>query len=237
MSILILCFVFGLIPLFHALRIKLNPDKVRIMQKVKDEQRGTEYEERMQMYYLFNYLVTSVVWMITGLVGWLFGLELSYIMLAFGLVLGLMVIIAKRYLTGEVYVLHWVLFAVGIVALVVSHGFMIKNSKVEVLAQELSVEGGYWQKVHYSSIDSVQVMDELPRTKYCKDGHSYLGSKKGKFRLKGGSDARFYVLSKKTPFVELCTRNGSFFVNKRTPDETEQLIEELKFRIGEKFVN
>jgi len=44
-------------------------------------------------------------------------------------------------------------------------------------------------------------------------------------------------LSKKAPFVELCTRNGSFFVNKRTSDETEQLIEELKLRIGGKFVN
>ena len=236
MGILIVYFVFGLIPLFQAFRIKRNPDKVYIMRKVKNEQRDAEYEARMQMYGFFCYLVTSVAWLLTGLIGWLLGFDPSYIMLALGLVLGLMLILAKRHLTGEVYVWHWVLLVVGVVALVVGHGLMIKNSKVEVLGQELSVEGGYWQEVYYSTIDSVLVVDELPRTKYCKDGHSYLGSKKGKFRLKEGSDARFYVLNKKAPFVELCTQNGSFFINRRTPDETEQLIEELKKRMGNRIV-
>ena len=68
-------------------------------------------------------------------------------------------------------------------------------------------------------------------------GHSYLGSKKGEFRLKDGSNARFYVLSKKAPFVELCTQNGRLFVSRKTAEETEQLIKELKLKMGEKFVN
>ena len=237
MGILIVYFVIGLIPLFQAFRIKRNPEKVRVMQKVKEEQRGPEYEARMQMYGFVNYLATSVMWMLTGLMGWLLGLDLSYIMLVLGMILGLMLILVKRHLTGEVYAWHWVLFAIGIAVIVMAHLWLRSISRVEVQADKLSMEGGYEQEIYYPSIDSVLVVDELPRTKYCKDGHSYLGSKKGKFRLMDGSDAKFYVLSKKAPYIELYTQKGRFFVNRKTVAETEQLIEELKLRIGEKFVN
>ena len=237
MSNLIVYFVFGLIPLFQAFLIKRNPDKVYIMRKVKDEQRGAEYEERMQMYYFVNYLVASVAWLLTGLIGWYLGLEHNFLMLALGLVLGLMVILAKRHLTGEVYVWHWLLFGVGIIFVVWSHLWLRNISNVEVQDEKLFMERIYKQEVYYQFIDSVLVVDKVPRTKFCIDGHSYLGSKKGEFRLKDGSDAKFYLMSKKAPFLALYTKNGCYFVNRSSAGETEQLIEELKLKIGEKFVN
>ena len=234
---LIIYFVSGLFSLFQAFLIKRNPDKVYVMQKAKDKQRGAEYEESMQMYYFFNYLVASIMCILTSLIGWLFGLALPYLTFAFGLVLGLMLILAKRHLTGEVYVWHWLLFAVGFILVVWSHLWLHNISNVEVQDEKLYMERIYKQEVYYKSIDSVLVVDKVPKTIFCTDGRSYLGSKKGEFRLKDGSNAKFYLMSKKAPFVELCTQNGSFFINLRTPDETEQLIEELKLRIGEKFVN
>ena len=237
MEVLIIYFVIGLIPLFQAIRIKRNPEKVRAMQKVKEEQRGPEYEARMQMYGFVNYLVTSVMWMLTGLIGWLLGLNLSYIMLVLGMILGLMLILVKRHLTGEVYAWHWVLFAIGIAVIVMAHLWLRNISRVEVQADKLSMEGGYEQEIYYPSIDSVWVVDELPRTRYSMYGHSYLGSKKGEFHLKDGSNARFYVLSKKAPYIELYTQKGRFFVNGFSTEETEQLIEELRDKVGEKFVN
>lgn len=237
MEVLIIYFVIGLIPLFQAIRIKRNPEKVRAMQKVKEEQRGSEYEARMQMYGFVNYLATSVMWMLTGLIGWLLGLDLSYIMLVLGMILGLMLILVKRHLTGEVYAWHWVLFAIGIAVIIMAHLWLRSISRVEVQADKLSMEGGYEQEIYYPSIDSVWVVDELPRTRYSMYGHSYLGSKKGEFRLKDGSNARFYVLSKKAPYIELYTQKGRFFVNGFSTEETEQLIEELRDKVGEKFVN
>ena len=237
MEVLIIYFVIGLIPLFQAIRIKRNPEKVRAIQKVKEEQRGSEYEARMQMYGFVNYLATSVMWMLTGLMGWLLGLDLSYIMLVLGMILGLMLILVKRHLTGEVYAWHWVLFAIGIAVIIMAHLWLRSISRVEVQADKLSMEGGYEQEIYYPSIDSVWVVDELPRTRYSMYGHSYLGSKKGEFRLKDGSNARFYVLSKKAPYIELYTQKGRFFVNGFSTEETEQLIEELRDKVGEKFVN
>ena len=237
MGVLIVYFVIGLIPLFQAIRIKRNPDKVRAMQKVKEEQRGTEYEARMQMYGFVNYLATSIMWILTGVIGWLLGLDLSYLMLVLGIILGLMLILVKRHLTGEVYAWHWVVFALGIAVIVMAHLWLRSTSKVEVQAENISMEGGYEQEIYYQSIDSVLVVDELPRTRYSMYGHSYLGSKKGEFRLINGSDAKFYVLNKKAPFLELYTQDGRCFVNRKTPNETEQLIEELKLKIGAKIIN
>jgi hypothetical protein len=102
---------------------------------------------------------------------------------------------------------------------------------VEVLPEMLSIEGDFGRTVHYESIDSVKVVTELPKTKYCKAGYSFGSSKKGEFRLKDGADATFYLLGKEAPYLKLYTRNGLILVNRKTAEETEQLIEELKDKI------
>ena len=237
MAALIICILFGLIPLIQAFRIKRNPERVYLMQKVKNEQRGSEYEAAMQRYYVFSNLATSVVWMLSGLIGWLTGMGISYIMLALAILLGLITLIAKGRFTGEVYTWQWVLFAIGVVLVVACHLWLWNNSKVEARTLCLYLEGSYEQEMDYQSIDSVLVVDQVPRTKYCMDGHGYLGSKKGEFRLKDGSDAKFYLLSKEAPFLALYTHTGLIFVNRKTSAETEQLIEELSDKIGEKLKN
>ena len=88
--------------------------------------------------------------------------------------------------------------------------------------------------VHYESIDSVKVVSELPKTKYCKAGYGFGSGKKGEFRLKDGSDATFYLLGKEAPYLKLYTRNGLILVNRKTAEETEKLIMELEPLIGEK---
>lgn len=234
---LIIYIIFGLIPLFQAFRIKRNPERVYLMQKVKKEQRGSEYEDAMQRFYVFSNITASVMWMLTGLIGWLFGLGLSYIMLVLTILYGLITLIVKRHFTGEVYTWQWVLFAIGVVLVVACHLWLWNNSKVETRTLCLYFEGSYEQEMDYQSIDSVLVVDKVPSTKYCMDGHGYLGSKKGEFRLKDGSEAKFYLLSKKAPFLAVYTQTGLIFVNRKTAAETEQLIEELKPKIGEKLKN
>ena len=190
---LIIYIIFGLIPLFQAFRIKRNPERVYLMQKVKKEQRGSEYEDAMQRFYVFSNITASVMWMLTGLIGWLFGLGLSYIMLVLTILYGLITLIVKRHFTGEVYTWQWVLFAIGVVLVVACHLWLWNNSKVETRTLCLYFEGSYEQEMDYQSIDSVLVVDKVPSTKYCMDGHGYLGSKKGEFRLKDGSEAKFYL--------------------------------------------
>ena len=229
----------SLICLIQAFRIKRNPEKVRIMRKVMEKQRGEEYEARMQMYYFFNYLGTSVTFLLIILISWLFGFSVDYVGIALIMVFALILIIVKRHLTGEVYLWHWLLFALGIGMTIMFNSWLRNDSKIEVRAEKFSMAGlEFSRKVDYTSIDSVLVVDELPRTKYsCFVGYSYLGSKIGVYRLKDGSEAEFCVLNKKAPFLELYTQEGRIFVNRKTAAETEQLIEELRDKIGDKMKN
>ena len=228
--------ILSLIYLILAFRIKRNPDKTRYMRKVKEKQRGEEYEARMQMYGFISNLVPCVTALLIILISWLFGFDVDCVLFAPILVLALILIIIKRHLTGEVYLWHWVLFALGIGVMILIDLDSRNDSKVEVQAEKLSMGRVYWEKLDYTSIDSVLVVDELPRTKYgCFEGYSYIGSKIGVFRLKDGSEAKFYVLNKKAPYLELYTQDGRFVVNRSTTEETEQLIEELRDKIGDKM--
>ena len=230
--------ITSLIALIRAFRIKRNPDRTRYMRKVKEKQRGEEYEARMQMYGFFSCLAISVTTLLIILIIWLFGFDFDNLLLASLIVIALIDIIVKRHLTGEVYLWHWVLFALGIGIMILIDLESRNDSKVEVQAEKLSMEGDFSRKVDYTSIDSVLVLDELPRTKYgCFEGYSYIGSKIGVFRLKDDSEAKFYVLNKKAPYLELYTQEGRFFVNRKSAVETEQLIEELRDKIGDKMKN
>jgi hypothetical protein len=62
-------------------------------------------------------------------------------------------------------------------------------------------------------------------------GESVLGNKKGEFRLRDGSRAKFYVLSKKAPYLMMYTDSGLIFVNRKTAEETQLLIKELNGKI------
>ena len=232
--------ITSLIALILAFRIKRIPDRTRYMRKVKEKQRGEEYEARMQMYGFFIYLAISVTILLIILIIWLFGFDFDNVTFALLVVFVLILIIVQRHLTGEVYLWHWLVFALLIGMMIVFSSWLRNDTKVKVQDKKLCIERvfwqAYWQKVDYTSIDSVLVVDELPRTKYgCFEGYSYLGSKIGVYRLKEGSEAKFCVLNKKAPFLEIYTQEGRYFVNRKTAAETEQLIEELREKIGDKM--
>ena len=113
------------------------------------------------------------------------------------------------------------------------HIWVYQSSKVEVLPDKLSIEGNYGIAIPYQSIDSVFIVKELPETSYCMDGHNLFCGKKGQYRLENGSAAKFYVLRKKAPYLMMYTYPGLILVNRKTAAETEQLIEELRDKIGD----
>jgi hypothetical protein len=150
---------------------------------------------------------------------------------------GLVVYIANWRIMGVAPKWSLVVSAMAIVLLVVIQFWEYKSSEVIALDETLSIRGDYGTEMSYQAIDSVLVVNSLPNIKYCEDGYSILGNKKGWFRLKDGTNARFYLLGKKAPYLEMYTYFGLIYVNQKTAEETEQLIEELKLKIGEKFVN
>ena len=191
----------------------------------------------LQRLYFINNLVTGVLFILSGLIGLFFDINVAYFMLAAAGISGFLFLYAKQRATGEIEIWKWVLLAVLFFGVLIGWSMSYKDSKVELLPEKFSVSGDHGMEMPYQAIDSVLVVDELPATKYCKAGYSFGASKKGKFRLKDGSDATFYLLGKEAPYLEMYTNFGHFYVNRRTAAETEQLIEELRDKIGEKFVD
>ena len=235
MAALIVYTLFGLIPIYQAFLVKRNPMKIRFFRKMKALQPDAELDPRLQQLYFVNYLITGILWMLTGLIGWLFGMKLTYVMFALAIIGGITVFVAKWRIMGETPKWHLVMLALAVVLVIVYHIWLVKDSKVEVLPETFAVEGDYGIEMPYQAIDSVFIVEALPAVKYCKDGYSVFGNKKGEFRLKEGSDAKFYLLGKQPPYLKMYTHGGLVFVNRKTTAETEQLIEELKPKIGEKF--
>ena len=234
---LIVYTIFGLIPICQAFRVKRNPMKSRNLRKMKALQPDVELDPRLQKFYFVNNLITGILWILTGLIGWLFGMKLTYVMFALAIIGGITVYVAKWRIMGEAQKWPLVVLALAVVFVVVFSIWAVKDSKVEVLPEFFSVEGDYGINMPYQAIDSVLVVDVLPAVKYCKDGYSVFGNKKGEFCLKDGTDAKFYLLGKEAPYLKLYTDSGLILVNCKTEAETEQLIEELKTKIGEKLKN
>ena len=243
----------GVLVILNAFRIKYLPEKVRIRKPFRlvsfwnrepFSPKGwmSKYyvdvanNPELQRLYFINYLVTGVLFVVPGVIGFAFGINVAYYMLFATFVSGAMFLYAKQRVTGKIDAWKWVLFAVLFCGSVILWSVTYKHSKVEVLPETFAIEGDHGIEMPYQSIDSVKVITELPKTKYCKEGYSITRSKKGEFRLKDGSDAKFYILGKEAPYLQMYTNAGVIFVNRKTVAETEQLIEELKPIIGEKLV-
>lgn len=238
----------GLILILKAFRIRYVPDRVRIKKPFRlvslwnrepfsaKGWKSKYYVEladnpELQRLYFINYLVTGVLFILPGLIGLAFGINVAYFMLFATFVSGAMFLYAKQRVTGKIDAWKWVLFAVLFFGVVIGGSMSYKSSKVEVLPETFAIEGDYGIEMPYQGIDSVKVITELPKTKYCKAGYSITRSKKGEFRLKDGSDAKFYILGKEAPYLQMYTHAGVIFVNRKTAAETEQLIEEMNDKI------
>ncbi len=238
----------GFILILNAFRIRYVPDSVRIRKPFRlvslwnrepfsaKGWKSKYYVEladnpELQRLYFINYLVTGVLFVIPGLMGLAFGINVAYFMLFATFVSGAMFLYAKQRVTGKIDAWKWVLFAVLFFGVVIGGSMSYKSSKVEVFSETFAIEGDYGIEMPYQGIDSVKVITELPKTKYCKVGYSITRSKKGEFRLKDGSDAKFYILGKEAPYLQMYTHAGVIFVNRKTAAETEQLIEDLNDKI------
>ena len=238
----------GIFVILNAFRIKYLPEKVRIRKPFRlvslwnrepfspKEWRSKYYVDlannpELQRLYFINYLVTGVLFIVPGVIGFAFGINVAYYMLFATFVSGALFLYAKQRVTGKIDAWKWVLFAMLFFGSVIIWSATYKHSKVEVLPETFAIEGDHGIEMPYQGIDSVKVITELPKTKYCKEGYSITRSKKGEFRLKDGSDARFYILGKEAPYLKLYTHTGVILVNCKTAAETKKLIEELNSKI------
>ena len=218
-----------------AIRVKRHPERDKFMQRVMKEQKGADYEKGMQKCLIFLYLSFGVF---LALFRWLEDLLDLDTITTIATALFIVGFIVKWRYTGEFSKWGLVILSVLLSLGIGYHIWVFQSSKVKVLPDKLSIIGSYNQKIPYESIDSVFVVNELPETNYRYQGNNLFPSKRGVHHLKNGSNATFYVLGKEGPYLMMYTMYtdpGLIIVNRKTAAETEQLIEELRDKIGDKM--
>jgi cell division protein FtsL len=109
---------------WFAVRLKRHPEKDGNMKKVMSEQRGTEYEKRMQKFLMVNYLTAALTLAMTALIPIIFGLNEVFLMWILGCVLPLVFVIIKWRFIGELSKFEKVFITVWLVAWLVI-GFIV----------------------------------------------------------------------------------------------------------------
>ena len=218
-----------------AIRVKRHPERDGFIQRVKEKQKGAEYEKGMQKCVIFIYLSLGI-----SLVSyyWLKNLVEFPLIMTLAAALFLVGFVVKWRYTGEFYKWGFIILAALLSLGIGYHIWAFQSSKVEVLPDKLSIKGSYNQTIPYEGIDSVFVVNELPETKYCRHDNILFPVKRGVYRLENVPDATFYVLGKEGPYLMLYTMYtypNLIIVNRKTPAETGQLIEELNDKIGDKM--
>ena len=121
MAALIVYVLFGFFPIYQAFLVKRNPMKIRYFRKMKALQPDVELDPRLQKFYFVNYLITGILWILTGLIGWYFGMNPTYVMLALAIIGGFVLFVAKWRIMGEASAWHLVILALAVVLMVVYH--------------------------------------------------------------------------------------------------------------------
>ena len=134
MSSRIISIVIGVFAILYAFSIRYFPEKTRIRKPFrlfsiwnrepfsKKGWKSKYYEDlvenpELQWLYFINYLVTGILFIISGVLAYFLGLDATIFMLVAGAVSVVLFMIGRQRITGEVEVWKWVLFAVVVIGL------------------------------------------------------------------------------------------------------------------------
>jgi len=136
--------VIGVFAILYAFSIRYLPEKTRIRKPFrlfsiwnrepfsKKGWKSKYYEDlventELQWLYFINYLVTGILFILSGLLAYFLGMDASTFMLVAGAVSVVLFMIGRQRITGEVEVWKWVLFAVVIVCILVAYFMELKS--------------------------------------------------------------------------------------------------------------
>ena len=135
--------VIGIALILNAYSIKFHPERKRIRKPFRlvslwrrepFSQKGWKskyYDDLvenpdLQWLYFINYLVSGILFVLSGVLAYFLGLDATTFMLVAGAVSVVLFMVGRQRITGEVEVWKWVLLAVVIICIVIAY-FMEKK--------------------------------------------------------------------------------------------------------------
>ena len=129
--------VIGVFVILYAFSIRYFPEKTRIRKPFrlfsiwnrepfsKKGWKSKYYEDlvenpELQWLYFINYLVTGILFILSGLLAYFLGVDAAYFMLVVAAISVVLFTIGRQRITGEVEIWKWVLIGLVVVGLVAS---------------------------------------------------------------------------------------------------------------------
>ena len=126
--------IIGVFAILYAFCIRHFPERTRIRKPFRLRSlwrrepfsakgwKSKYYEEvaenpELQRLYFINYLVTGILFLISGVLAYFLGLDATTFMLVAGAVSVVLFMVGKQRITGEIEIGKWVLFAVVVIVL------------------------------------------------------------------------------------------------------------------------
>ena len=245
MGNLISYFVFGIIELISAFRLRRNVSNLKMYKNVPDDKKHLIDTEGLKRLYFIYGLAASLSFFVCYVLGYYIGFDIYFILVPTLISVLLMAICVRRSYhcipanveipdnKRTTWILYSVFAAIAVVIFVVEN----KQTKIEVTANSIKVEGNYDYVIPKLCLETIEIIETLPRVKNSEGGYWKFGQVYGEYRLKDGSECTFLLLDKTAPFLKMNTCNGIIYLNGKTPDATLQLAEEIRENFGDKFLN
>ena len=74
----------------------------------------------LQWLYFINYLVTGILFVISGVLSYFLGIDATYLMLVTAVISAVLFVIGRQRITGEVVIWNWVLIGIVVVGILAS---------------------------------------------------------------------------------------------------------------------
>ena len=109
--------------------------------------------------------------------------------------------------------------------------FGMLGTSINAEDELLKITGFHSQKILYSEMDSIELIDEFPTITAKTGGFSMAGKRLGSFTTDEYGKVKLYLFNKVGPFIYIEKADGDMIIlNSKKPEITEELYKNLSNR-------
>lgn len=102
-----------------------------------------------------------------------------------------------------------------------------KTTNVEITQDTIKIVGTYKRTITTSEVEAVKLLDSIPKIKMKTNGIGIGQIQKGNYKLEGIDKGFLYLESDTGPYIEIATKDYTFFINYKDDNKTSELFHKL----------
>ncbi|PKM68590.1 MAG: hypothetical protein CVU95_03020 [Firmicutes bacterium HGW-Firmicutes-2] len=134
---------------------------------------------------------------------------------------------------GKKLILPLVIVTITLVAIVFLLVFSSKDTQISIEDTGIQIHGMYGDNYAWTSIQSVELLEEMPLVLTRTNGSALGSMLKGHFEIKPYGPVKLFVDTEKPPYILMVTADQPVIFNLKNPEETRRVFENLQLKVIE----